>query len=272
MNEFMVLVERAVRPVQAGPKKLTRMREELLAHLVSIYEEECARLGDESAARAEAIRRFGDPVALTAELQQSVTWNDRIDARLNRVFGWHPGESALRYSARLALLLALVVLPWLPFTLVAARFARPHDGAVPTTASLLRLFGGVLVFLPLAVFLLSMLSIRLRDAMFGAFGAHRSWRRVACLAGMSLLAFPVLGLLFFQVSLGNIDAMADQLTTTTSLVTSIVGYLFVPLYLMWWAWKVGPGQIRYAEWATLDIGRQLPSSVGEAGQGSHQCH
>ena len=111
--------------------------------------------------------------------------------------------------------------------------------------------------------------IRLRDAMFGAFGAHRSWRRVACLAGISLLSFPVLGLAFFQVSLGNIDAMADQLTTTTSLVTSIVGYLFVPLYLMWWAWKAGPGQIRYAEWASLDIGRQLPSSVREAGQGSH---
>ena len=60
MNEFMVLVERAVRPVQAGPKKLTRMREELLAHLMAIYEEELARLGDESAARAEAIWRFGD--------------------------------------------------------------------------------------------------------------------------------------------------------------------------------------------------------------------
>ena len=35
MNEFMVVVERAVRPVQAGPKKKLRMREELLAHLTS---------------------------------------------------------------------------------------------------------------------------------------------------------------------------------------------------------------------------------------------
>ena len=267
MNEFMVLVERAVRPVQAGPKKLTRMREELLAHLMAVHEQELARLGDESAARAEAIRRFGDPVALTAELQQTVRWNDRIDARLNRLYGWRPGESAARYSARLALLLALVVLPWLPFALVTAGFRRPHDGMVPMTAALLRLFGGVLVFVPLVVFVLSMLSIRMRDAMFGAFGARRSWRRVAGLAGLSLLAFPVLGLLFFQVSLGNIDVMADQLTTTTSLVASVVGYLFVPLYLVWFAWKAGPGQIRYAEWASLDIGRQLPSSVGAAGQG-----
>ena len=61
MNEFMVLVERAVRPVLAGPARKLRMREELLAHLTGIYEEELARAGDEAAARAEAVRRFGDP-------------------------------------------------------------------------------------------------------------------------------------------------------------------------------------------------------------------
>ena len=39
------LVERAVRPVQAGPTKKLRMREELLAHLTAIHEEELAHLG-----------------------------------------------------------------------------------------------------------------------------------------------------------------------------------------------------------------------------------
>jgi hypothetical protein len=206
-------------------------------------------------------------VALTAELQQSLVWSDRMDARLNRAFGWRPGDSALRYSTRLALLLVLLILPWLPFALVLAGLGRPHEGAVPTTAEFLRLFGGVFVFVPLVVFVLSMLSIRMRDAMFGAFGSRRSWRRVAGLAGLSLVAFPVLGLLFFQVSLGHLDLMADQLTTTTSLVASGVGYLFVPLYLVWFAWKLGPGQIRSAEWASLDIGQQLPRGVGAAGQG-----
>ena len=103
--------------------------------------------------------------------------------------------------------------------------------------------------------------------MFGAFGARRSWRRVVGLAGLSLLAFPVLGLLFFQVSLGNIDVMADQFTATSSLVASAIGYLFVPLYLLWFAWKAGPGQIRYAQWVSLDITRPLPSSLDAAGQG-----
>lgn len=254
MNAFMVTVERAVRPVQAGPKKLLRMREELLAHLTSIYEEELVRLGDGSAAQAEAIRRFGDSAALTVELQQSVGWGDRMDARLNRLYGWHPGESAVRYSARLALMLALVVLPWLPLTLVAAGLRRPQDETVPTTAALLRLFGGVLVFSSLIMFVLSLLSISIRDAMFGAFGTPKSWRRVVVLAGLSVLAFPVLGLLFFQVSLGNLDVMAEQLTTPTSLVASAVGYLLVPVYLVCFAWKAGPGQIRHVEWASLDIG------------------
>ena len=255
MNEFMVVVERAVRPVQAGPKKLLRMREELLAHLTAIYEEELARLGDEPAARAEAVRRFGDPEALTIELQQSVRWSDRVDARLDRACGWRPGESAARYSARLALLLALLILPWLPLALVTAGLRRPHDETVPTTAALLRLFGGVFVSVPLFVFVLSMLSIRMRDAMFGAFGTPQSWRRVAGLAGLSVLAFPLLGVLFFQVSLGNIEVLADQVTTPTSLEASAVGYLLVPVYLVWFVRKLGPGQIRHLEWASLDIGR-----------------
>ncbi|HEX4609639.1 MAG TPA: permease prefix domain 1-containing protein [Urbifossiella sp.] len=254
MNAFMVVVERAVRPVQAGPKKLLRVREELLAHLTSIYEEELARRGDESAARAEAVRRFGDPGALTVELRQSVTWSDRIDARLTRMYGWRPGDSAARYSARLALMIALVILPWLPLALVTAGLRRPHDETVPSAAALLRLFGGVGLLVPLVVFVLSLLSIRIRDAMFGAFGTPQSWRRVAGLAGMSLPAFPVLGLLFFQISLGNIDVMADQLTTTTSLVASAVGYLLVPVSLVWFVWKLGPDQIRHVEWVSLDIG------------------
>jgi hypothetical protein len=253
MNEFMVLVERAVRPVQAGPTKLTRMREELLAHLMAIHEEELVRLGNDATARVEAIRRFGDPEVLTAELQQSVKWNDRLDARLNRMYGWRPGESAVRYSARLALLLALAILPWVPFALVTTGLRRPNDETVPTTGEILRLFGGVLVFVPLFVFVLSILSIHIRDAMFGAFGATRSWWRVAGLAGLSLPAFPLLGLLFFRVALGNIDVMADQLTTTASLVTSAAGYLIVPPFLVFLSWKIGPGQIRYAEWASLNI-------------------
>ncbi|MDB5310147.1 MAG: hypothetical protein JWO38_4349 [Gemmataceae bacterium] len=32
-------------------------------------------------------------------------------------------------------------------------------------------------------------------------------------------------------------------------------YLLLPVYLVWFVWKLGPGQIRHVEWASLDIGR-----------------
>lgn len=255
MNDFMVLVERAVRPVQAGPKKKLRVREELLAHLTAIHEEELARLGDDALARAEAIRRFGDPVALTTELQQSLLWQDRIDARLNRAFGWRPGESGTRYSMRLSFLVALVILPWLPFLLILGELGRPHPATAPTTQLLLRLFGGMLLSVPLCMFVLSLLSIRIRVAMFGAFGTPRSWRKVVGLVGLSLLVFPALGLFFFWTSLGHMDVLADHLMTPTSLAASAVGYLYIPLHLVWHARKAGHGQIRHAEWTSLDIGQ-----------------
>jgi hypothetical protein len=61
--------------------------------------------------------------------------------------------------------------------------------------------------------------------------------------------------LFFAVSLGHLDVMGAQLMTPISLASSAVGFLFVPLYMVWFVRKFGPGQIRHVEWATLDIGR-----------------
>jgi hypothetical protein len=78
MNEFMVLVERAVRPVRAEPRRKMRMRQELLAHLTASYEEELARRGDEAAAREAAAQRFGDPAAIARELQATVPAWERL--------------------------------------------------------------------------------------------------------------------------------------------------------------------------------------------------
>jgi hypothetical protein len=78
MNELMAAVERAVRPVRAGFARKMRMRQELLAHLTASYEEERARLGDDRAAVAEALRRFGDPKEVGRDLQASVPLPERV--------------------------------------------------------------------------------------------------------------------------------------------------------------------------------------------------
>jgi hypothetical protein len=78
MKELMVAVERVVRPMRAEPRRKMKMRQELLAHLTSAYEEARARLGNDDAAREEAVRRFGNPADLTRELQASVPIHERV--------------------------------------------------------------------------------------------------------------------------------------------------------------------------------------------------
>jgi hypothetical protein len=112
MNELMVHVERAVRPVRARPARKLKMRQELLAHLTGIYDEELARRGDPAAALAEARHRFGDPAALTRELQDSVPAAERVLsarvpgvnrlAAIQRLCARRPGESEAHYRVRSA--------------------------------------------------------------------------------------------------------------------------------------------------------------------------
>ena len=65
-------IERCVRPVRAGRDRKLAMREELFAHLTAIYVDELNQHSDEQAAMTGALQRFGEPAALTAELNASV--------------------------------------------------------------------------------------------------------------------------------------------------------------------------------------------------------
>jgi hypothetical protein len=90
------------------------MRQELLAHLTAVYDEERGRLGDDHLAVYQALRRFGDPAELTRELQAAVPrlewmictpipglgWMNPIS--LDQVLLVPPGRSPLRSDARLA--------------------------------------------------------------------------------------------------------------------------------------------------------------------------
>jgi hypothetical protein len=120
MKELMVHVERAVRAVHASPARKRRMRQELLAHLTGLVEEEKARGGDERQALARALQRFGDPAGLSRDLQASVP---RLERWLSQWFSRGPGESGLRHGARIAALGAagvFVGLNVIPLVLVAA--------------------------------------------------------------------------------------------------------------------------------------------------------
>ena len=83
MKDLRSHVERAVRPVQATRRRKLEMREELLAHLQDIYDEELARSNGDSVAQQAAIERFGPAAALSQQLAASVPWYDPVLPWLN---------------------------------------------------------------------------------------------------------------------------------------------------------------------------------------------
>src|SRR5688572_14764353 len=105
--ELKKQVERAVRPVQAGKKRKLTMREELLAHLSAIYQEEQQRVADEQSALAAALERFGQPSELTRELNRSVGFEERLSCRLDFWAGTRKDESLWQLVLRCGLFVAL---------------------------------------------------------------------------------------------------------------------------------------------------------------------
>lgn len=101
MRALRVQVERVVRPIRASHLRKDQMREELLAHLTRLYDEEHKRTGDAETAADAAIQRFGDAASLARELQESVPWLERIAFfNLGGPLRRRPGESPARYIVR----------------------------------------------------------------------------------------------------------------------------------------------------------------------------
>jgi hypothetical protein len=88
LTQLKILVERVVRPVRAGTSYKRKMREELLAHVTAVYEEETVKLGDDRAALERTEQRFGNPAELTSQLQGALPRNDPLDQCWDWVWGW----------------------------------------------------------------------------------------------------------------------------------------------------------------------------------------
>lgn len=101
--ELKKIVERAVRPVRASYDRKRRMREDLLAHVTAVFEDETRSSDDEAAALRRTTDRFGDARRLAEELQASVPrwafWPVLIDEMVMRQ---RAGESTFRRALRLS--------------------------------------------------------------------------------------------------------------------------------------------------------------------------
>jgi hypothetical protein len=242
MKELMIAVERAVRPIRASAGRKDRMREELLAHLTGLYDEELTRLGNGDAARAHALARFGNPADLTAELEASVAPRERIAIVLERWLGWRAPETAFRYNLRLVASLLL-------FSIIAALLVIVVDMALGHSADRiwigLRVGGSLLLVLHIEVFLLGLLYFKTRDALCNRPPpSRRRALALALVAGLvTLAAGPAMALL----ALGDIAIGLDILRLWLPLA------FLVPLGFALFGIFFGPAQIRHAEWCCLDI-------------------
>jgi hypothetical protein len=180
MNEFTltqlkIIVERAVRPVRASPSRKRKMREELLAHVVGVFEEERARLGDEGAALERTALRFGNPSEVTSRLQESVPAGDRIA----RFWEGRPGEATLWVFVRVA----CVASAWALVGVAATLFAAEWVTVLPREA----MISFVYIFLVPPVYLLGLafLTDWIEKGVYDPAGVSRL--RVARSAAGSLL-------------------------------------------------------------------------------------
>lgn len=219
MNEIthkalMVEVERAVRPVRASHVRKLRMREELLAHLTAIFEEEIARSGDEETAMQQARIRFGDPRELAGELQQAVPKRDRLRFLLDQVV-FQSSDSLLRLTVKY-LLGTAVIFALSVVILLLSLWVRGRDPIFGTRIYVVGVMSAIIMgFMMLGILFIE----RLRKTFFADESRHSGVRAVIDIL-LCICAFPLLAFINYAALTGDLSA---------SLTYFFTGCFFAPV-------------------------------------------
>jgi hypothetical protein len=215
LTQLKILVERAVRPVRASAGRKQNMREELLSHVIGVFEEEVAKLGDQSAAVEQTALRFGNPVDVTSQLQESIPARDAV----RRYWEGRPSEPLWRTALRLAWVSGTLAMIVAALLLGVASFTVMSVGAGPREVLALSLCAVLTIpaWLSGLVFLTSFME----KALYGPAG--RSWLKVALTAVSSwlfiLLWFAAWSWPIRPADWGNVNP-----------VFLLVGFVLVPLH------------------------------------------
>ena len=228
LTQLKTLVERAVRGVEASAPRKRKMREELLAHVSAVYEEEAAKPGEEHLALERTQQRFGDPAELTSQLQASVPARDRWARFLEHVFVG-AGMSTLRLALRYAL---FTLVPGA--VLLTAFFIQGRMAEWPIVVA-----WAVLAFA--SVFLLD----GMRDALFGPKG--RSWPKAALVGAASCFLIP--GVTFALC----LTFSGDWGSSLTAVLPLLPVALLTPAALIIPACAFAADARAQQEWASLQI-------------------
>lgn len=240
----MKVVERAVRPVRASTTWKRKTREELLAHLTTIYDEEQSRRHDPVIAMQAAAERFGNPAELSRELESALPASERCGYFFERIFGWRAPESAARYMLRQATLSFALI--WALCLLIAIGTLSLAPGGRDKW-QLDRTALGVLLITPVAQFLLGLLYYKLRDALYGPIWAAKSKTKVVVYTLSIALVTFCSGISFFALTTTDAPLLRQLLLPTGGIaaVTAVVVFTL--------AKRRGPIEIRDALWALMQL-------------------
>ncbi len=244
-KQLKTIVERAVRPLVVNVDRKRQMREELLAHLTAVYDEEFARLNDEGAALAKTAERFGDPRAITDDLRKTIGRRNRAGAWFERV-NLHPDDAPRLMFIKLAgMTLATFVTTQLAL-LPSLWLQRKGTslGTMTYTALMVSLFSGVFCSF------LFVGANQIRRAVYGdaerGLPPTRSWRRAMPTILASLAFFPAFGFGFYWLLVGDLAASLHNFWVACSFAW------LAPILFVTSASKMAE-QVRYEqEWAALE--------------------
>lgn len=238
------IVERAVRPVRAGIAHKRKMREELLAHLTAIYQEEFVHANGPLIAMETAAKRFGRPEELSRELQSAVPIRGRMEYYIQRWVGWRAPESALRMMLRVSALSFLFILALVGVPVLVRLL---YEGWDQSQARAMRNLAELAVLMPAAQLAMGLCYYKIRNSLWGVFGARRSRLNAVLwtvLAGL-VAAVTSIGLL--------VSAQAPDVQVARSLATLGLIAIAAAAALLLLAKALGPAEIRDTIWATLDL-------------------
>ena len=243
LTRLKVIVERVVRPVRASTLRKRQMREELLAHVVGVFEEEAARLGDDQAALERTALRFGNPAEVTSRLQESVPARDAV----RRYWEGRPGEPALRTAIRIAWVSGIFALVLAVFFLAVASFTVGCVGGWSPEALILSLCAVLAVpaWLSGLVYLTSFMD----KALYGPAG--RSRRKVALVVAGSWL------FMLLWLAAWSWPNWSAEWVSSHPFAIVLAGFLIVPLHACALAQSSLLRRQYHEEWGRLPI--DMPS-------------
>jgi len=233
-----IIVERVVRPVVALNNQKRQLREELLAHVTAVFEDEHERTGNVQSALEATRNRLGDPTLLSAELQREIPGRHRAAVALE-ILERDSNKSLLRMAAiHFGLAIAFLLVTFLLFGLPVAFFrGRLHE-----IGAILRVVGVMSITMGSITFAVCFGADRMGRAV-----AAKKWRQAFWFVGLATLFLPFWSFATYWALTSDLAASLDHLKFACLFAP------FVPVGLILVSRQLADEVRHREEWASLDL-------------------